>query len=157
MNNQNIQIIRLGPMRVASVSAFGYSPEAEAWMKLKIHAEPKGWLKDRNEHPVFGFSNGSSSALNDKFGYELWIKVDSEVEPEGEMRIFEFPGGPYAVLRRHVKSLEDVRKVSPWQDLEELCRNRNIKPGYHQYLEKFVSFDDRFENLILDLYYPIIY
>jgi len=53
--------------------------------------------------------------------------------------------------------MADKRKINEWHNLSEWCKNQNIKPGYHQALEKFITRDDKLKNMILDLYYPIIY
>ncbi len=157
MARQKIQIVRLAPMRVASLRAFGRYPERDAWECLMEWAGSQGLLKNRNEHPVFGFNNSRPTRANDQFGYEIWLKVGPEIEPEGPIKIIDFPGGPYAVARCGVRSLHDKKTVNGWKNLGEWCKNNSYKAGYHQALEKFVTHDDRLENLILDLFYPILY
>ena len=155
MNSHDIQIVKLEPMRAASVYAFGLSPEGEAWNKLVEWAKPKGLLNSVNEHPIFGFNNPSPLSLNSRYGYELWIKVSSEIEPYGEVRIIEFRGGPYAVTRCEALGQPYKNIPAAWQYLVDWCKINNHHLGYHQYMEKFISAGDNPDNLILDLYCPI--
>jgi DNA gyrase inhibitor GyrI len=157
MNNSNIQIVRLGPMRIACARAFGMNPEKEAWEKLITWADTKGLLIKRNEHPIFGFKNCCQSLTDLAYGFEIWIKVGSDFVPDVEWRISEFPGGSFAVTRCSIPDYRDQRKIIAWSNLAQWCENNKIKPGNLQQLEKFVRVSDDFTNLILDLYYPIIY
>lgn len=157
MQNRNIQIVRLGPMRVASIHTFGLSPEKEAWRNLAARADLKDLLKNRNEHPVFGFNNSLPSTSNPKYGYEIWIKIDPEFEPEGPVRVIDFPGGPYAVTRCMTEGIDYQGKIHNWNDLQDWCKNKHINPGYHQALEKFIDVGIELGGPVLDLYYPIIY
>jgi DNA gyrase inhibitor GyrI len=153
----NVQIVRLGPMRVASVNTFGIDPRKTAWKKLVDWDVPRGFLDRTHEHPVFGFKNSSLASGSPKYGYELWIKVGPEIKHEGELRVFEFDGGSYAVARCKIgaEAYENIKAV--WNNLSEWCKNNNYKPGCHQALEKFVTRSDTLDDFILDLYYPIIY
>jgi DNA gyrase inhibitor GyrI len=157
VTNQNIQIIQLGPMRVAIISAYGVSPEKEAWRKLIAHADLKKLIKNRNEHSVFGFSNSRPSPANSEFAYVFWVKVGLGFEPEKPLRIIDFSGGPYAVTRCLIQDADYQKRWKEWKALNDWCKNQRIGAGHHQTLEKYIRMDDEFENLILDLYYPIIY
>ncbi len=155
MNSHDIQIVNLEPMRAASVYAFGNSPEPEAWKKLVSWAKPKGFLNNIDEHPIFGFNNPNPLSENSKYGYELWIKVSFEVEPSGDIRIIEFRGGPYAVIRCEAEGQPYKNIPASWQYLVDWCRINNYKLGYHQSMEKFLTAGDDPDNLILDLFCPI--
>ena len=155
MNSHEVQIVKLEPMRAASVYAFGTGPEEEAWKKLVTWAKPKGLLDNINEYPIFGFNNPNPVSESSKYGYELWIKVTSDIEPVGEVRIIEFHGGPYAVIRCEVLA-QPANIPSAWQRLVNWCKINEHKLGYHQFLEKFVTAGDNPDELILDLHCPII-
>ncbi len=155
MNSHDVQTVKLDPMRAASVYAFGISPEKDAWQNLVAWAKPKGLLRSINEHTIFGFNNPNPLSDSSKYGYELWIKVSSEIEPDGEVRIIEFHGGPYAVIRCEALGQPYKNIPAAWQHLVEWCNINNYRPGYHQSLEKFITAGDDPDNLILDLYYPI--
>ena len=57
MSGLEVRIITLEPMRVASVHAFGASPEEKAFSKLIAWARPRGLTEDPKTHRVFGFNN----------------------------------------------------------------------------------------------------
>lgn len=99
MNELNVRIVKLEPVRVTSFHAYGEEPEEAAWKKLAAWAGPKGYLEEPEKHRIFGFNNPSPSPGSPNHGYEFLITVDPHVEPEGEMQIKEFPGGLYAVAR----------------------------------------------------------
>jgi hypothetical protein len=111
MNEFKVRLVKLEPLRVASVHGFGQSPEDEAWQKLMAWAKPKGYLDDKEHHRIFGFNNPNPSPGSPNYGYEFWMVVGPEVQPEGEVEIKEFPGGLYAVARCDVQG-------DPWR-LEE--------------------------------------
>lgn len=152
----NIQIITLGPMRVASIYAFGTDPRQESWQKLVDWAGPKGLLARKSEFPVFGFNNPGRRPGSLKYGYELWIKIGPEIEQEGNIRIVEFNGGSYAVTR-YKSARETDNALVAWGNLIRWCKENRYRPGSHQALEKFVTRVYNTEDFILDLYYPIAY
>jgi DNA gyrase inhibitor GyrI len=97
MNGIEVRIEFLEPMRVAQFQAFGRSPEAQAWARLRSWAEPLGLLKDAEAHPVFGFNNPSPSRPGEDYGYEFWIRIAPEMQVESGIESLEFSGGWYAV------------------------------------------------------------
>jgi AraC family transcriptional regulator len=151
-----VKIVKLEPMRIASVYAFGLSPEAEAWKKLTAWAKPKGLLNNIKRQQLFGFNNPNPCDECSKYGYELWIKVNSAIEPEGDIRIIDFCGGPYAVCRCEAKGDLQVKVPNAWLNITEWCHNNNHKLGYHQALENFITSADDPDTLVLDLYCPIL-
>ena len=90
MSELDVRVLNLEPMRVASVRAFGAQPEEAAWKMLAAWAGPKGLLDDPSGHPVFGFNNPNPTAGQTEYGYELWIKVGSDVTADGEIEIKAF-------------------------------------------------------------------
>jgi hypothetical protein len=92
-NSTEIRRVTLPAMRMASVHGFGQGPELRAWEKLEAWAGPKGYLDDREAHPIFGFNNPNPSPGSPNYGYEFWMKVGPEEEPEGDVRIVDFDGG----------------------------------------------------------------
>jgi hypothetical protein len=131
MSVGKIDIVRLAPMRVASAYGFGVNPEAMAWEKLVEQASPL-------------------------YGYEFWMKVDVDIQPEGDIRIGEFLGGMYAVTRCEVQG--DPEKTVPvgWHQLAEWCKENGHRLGSRHALERFHSRPDDLSGLVLDLYCPII-
>jgi DNA gyrase inhibitor GyrI len=149
MNDLDVRIVRLEPMRVLTTYGFGESPEAIAWDTLKA------WMKDNGikpeEHRFFGFNNPNPSAGSPNYGYEQWITVGPEVEPESDMKAKDFEGGLYAVTRC---KLPDIGPV--WKQLARWRESSKYTYGHHQWLEECV-WDPyaSFEEIIMDIYLPI--
>ncbi|HSN76415.1 MAG TPA: GyrI-like domain-containing protein, partial [Anaerolineae bacterium] len=99
MNTLDVKIVTLDPMRVASVLGFGPSPEVAAWEKLAAWAGPLGLLAGPDRPRIFGFNNPSPTPASPNYGYEFWIEVGPEVQPDGDVQIKQFGGGLYAVTR----------------------------------------------------------
>lgn len=152
MSKLEVRLVTLEPMRVASVYGFGESPELQAWEKLRAWAEPKGLLDDREQHRIFGFNNPNPSPASPNYGYEFWIAVGPEVEPEGEVRIGEFLGGRYAVTQ--CKGVENI--TDTWRKLAKWLVDSKYGHASHQWLEEHLSpVDASLDEMVLDLYAPI--
>lgn len=156
MNATDVQITRLEPMRVASSYGFGAHPEEQAWQMLCEWAKPLGFLDDLEAHPIFGFNNPYPTPDNPKYGYELWIKVGPGVEPAGPVRIEEFFGGTYAVMKCEVKGHPEKTVPECWQGLAQWCRENSRALGRHHALERFLTSPDDLDTLVLSLYCPIV-
>jgi DNA gyrase inhibitor GyrI len=153
MSELEVRIVKLEPMRVASAHAYSAGPEHDAWEKLIAWARPKGILGAPEMHPIFGFNNPDSSPGSPNYGYEFWIVVGPDVEPEGEIKIQEFPGGLYAVARCEVRG--DPGEVIPdaWKQLGSWVEDSEYAWASHQWLERHTVQDE--EAFSLDLYFPI--
>ncbi len=150
MDELEVKIVDLEPMIVASAYAFGKSPEEQALHNLNTWAASRGFLDDLENHPIFGFDNPPPSGPNQKYGYEFWMKVAPNTEPENNIRICYFGGGTYAVTR----CLSAFKIHETWIALFEWVTNKSCKLGTHQKLERFISGDSP-ENIVMDLYFPI--
>ena len=156
MATDDIHIVRLPALRVASAYGFGFQPEEHAWNQLVQWAQPKGLLGDFEAHPIFGFNNPYPTPESPKYGYVFWIGVDQTVEPEGTIRIEEFFGGSYAVSRCEVNGDPGGRIPAKWKTLAEWCKLNHYTMGKHPALEQFLSRPDDIEHLVLNLYCPIL-
>jgi len=78
------------------------------------------------------------------------MTVGPDVEPEGEVKVKEFPGGLYAVTR-----WEAIPNPQIWKQLVLWRENSQYKPAYHQWLEECLNPLEPPEKLIFDLYLPI--
>ena len=155
MSDLDVRIVKLEPVRVASFWSFGESPETEAWEKLTAWASARGLLDDPEEHRMFGFNNPSPSPGSPNYGYEVWIEIGPDAEPEGVERIVDFDGGLYAVTRCEVpKGQFDVIGAT-WKRLVTWREDSAYKCATHQWLEKHVRMDAPGLEFILDLYLPI--
>ena len=156
MSSLDVRIVKLEPMRVAGVWAFGESPETEAHEKLRAWAGPKGLLADPKKHRIFGFNNPNPSAGSPKYGYEVWITASRDVEPEGDVRIGDFSGGLYAVTRCDVPAGEAGSVIpATWQKLASWRKDNHHKRGTHQWLEETIPAALPGIDFVLDLYHPI--
>jgi AraC family transcriptional regulator len=158
MNELEVRIVKLEPMRVASAHAYSEGPEQDALEKLVAWAKPKGLLENPEKHRVFGFNNPDPSPGSPNYGYEFWITIDSTVgsdaEPEGEIKMKEFPGGLYAVARCEVKEpWKDIQAT--WKRLVAWRENSQYQGANHQWLEEHLGPLESSEEFVLDLYLPI--
>ena len=153
-NSSEIRIVTLPPMRMASVHGFGEEPELLAWEKLEAWAGPKGYLDDREAHPIFGFNNPNPSPGSPNYGYEYWMQVEDE-EPADDVRITDVDGGLYAVMRCPVRENPDTEIPQAWQRLVVWREGSAYRRGTHQWLEAHLAVEAPGEHFTLDLYLPI--
>ncbi|MFX1507255.1 MAG: GyrI-like domain-containing protein [Promethearchaeota archaeon] len=152
----DVRIVTLEPMRVASVQAISKSPEHEAWVEMQTWANKQGLLDDIKKHPVFGFNNPDPSPDKEEYGYEFWIKIPPEIQPEGNIKVREFKGGLYAVTTTRLIIDPEVDVIPAWKKLAEWVeKSKTYEFGSHQLLEKQINPNSPPEELILDLYCPI--
>jgi DNA gyrase inhibitor GyrI len=156
MSEFEVRIVQLPPLRVASVLGFGGQPELQSWEKLVAWAKPKGFLDRPEQHRIFGFNHPDPSPGSPNYGYEYWMVVGSEAQPEGEITIKEFLGGLYAVARCEI--LGDPYQAIPatWQKLVEWREASQYRSATHQWLEEHLETTKMQEGeFTLDLYLPI--
>jgi DNA gyrase inhibitor GyrI len=157
MSEENMRIVKLEPMRVASVLGFGQSPEFEAMEKLLAWAKPKGYLENLAQHRIFGFNNPNPSPGSPNYGYEFWMVVGPEVEPEGDVEMKEFPGGLYAVKKCVVSGNAYEIIPATWKELVIWREDSAYKSANHQWLEEHLQIDSgKGDAWALDLYLPIM-
>ena len=156
MLTDTVQIVRLEPMRVASVLGFGPEPERLSWEKLLAYARPKGWLEPPYTHRIFGFNNPSPSAGSPNYGYELWITVGPEAQPEPGVEIKDVPGGLYAVARWDGQGDPGSAIPAAWQRLVMWREQSRYHSARHQWLEESpLPAGVPGAPFLLDLYLPI--
>ena len=155
MPNIDVEIVRLEPMRVACAHVVGEDPEHDALAKLRDWAEPKGLLNDLDKNPVFGFNNPNPTECKKEYGYELWIGVDPDVEPEGEITVKDFPGGLFAVTTCKLMNDPNGNMPEVWMKLYEWVKASQYEWRKTQELEKLHDTSSTDEDLMLDLYFPI--
>lgn len=154
MNDNEVRIVRLDPLHVAASYGFGSSPEAIAWEKLNAFVVKRQLGNDGQEHRFFGFNNPSPSPGSPNYGYEQWITVSHEVEPDGDIQVKDFQGGMYAVTRARLVNIFDT-----WQQLAAWREKSHYHSGSHQWLEEAINLtpgqpiDE--QQMELDLYLPI--
>lgn len=147
-----VEIKKLEPGRYASFYGFGNQPEETAMTKLFKWCEKKNINLSDGKYQVFGFNNPNPVEGLTEYGYELWISVDKNEKPESDFRIVEFMGGTYATTI--CKGAENIFRT--WQELFEWCKENKIKFGYHQPLEKIIQNITDINNIVIELYLPVI-
>ena len=155
LNDLEVRIVKLEPMRVASFLGFGKSPEELAWEQLIAWAKPKGLLTDPGKHRLFGFNNPNPSAGSPNYGYEVWIEIDPEFDVEEDVKTFTFPGGLYAVTRCEVPKGRFNVIGETWQKLVTWREASPYRYGGHQWLEQSLPDAPPDTEFVLDLYMPI--
>lgn len=155
MNNLNVRIINLPPMRVACINGFGDSPEGMAFDKMKSWAAAHKLLE--KPYRLFGYNNPDPSAGSPNYGYDVWITVDGAVQADGEARIIDFAGGLYAVTHVEVDN-PGADIPAAWQQLVKWMEASKYHHGHHQWLEEPLGPLDGMggeQPFTLDLYLPI--
>jgi len=154
MEELQVRITRLEPMHVATVRAYGQSPELAAWDKLITWAKPKGLLDEPGDRRIFGFNNPDPSSGTPNVGYGFWITGGPAVPSDDVATVRDFPGGLYAVTRcQGAQTITDT-----WHRLATWLENSPYQLGEHQWLEGHVGpvvMPQNVEELVLDLYAPI--
>ena len=152
MSTLEVRIVQLDPMRVAAAHGFGESPEGIAFQKIEAFAASKGLLQEGKLSQTFGFNTPNPSHGSPNYGYEVWLPLDGDVEPEGDIEIKDIPGNLYAVARCH--GLNNIGEI--WSQLAMWREGSKYKHGNHQWLEHLLTpVDVPLEAYIFDLYLPI--
>ncbi|NIM49048.1 MAG: hypothetical protein GTO22_07285 [Gemmatimonadales bacterium] len=155
MAGLDVHIVDLPPMRVATTRALGNSPEDEAWEKLRAWAEPRGLLDDLQRHPVYGYNNPPPVPGRPDYGYEFWIKVDPDAEPEGDVELKDFGGGRYAVTSCRLHGDPEGSVPEVWQKLLGWVESSGHTWRHTHELEGLLNPEAPHEQILLDLYLPI--
>lgn len=152
MSEIEVRIVELEPMRMISSYGFGSQPEGIAWEKI-IAFGRKNNLIEEGEYPsTYGFDNPHPTKGSPNYGYEIWLPVDEDIQPEGDLRIVDFSGGLYAVTR--FKNLHNIGDV--WGQLIKWQEGSRYKLATHQCFEHLLEgAGGPPEGLVFDLYLPI--
>ncbi|MFB0543934.1 MAG: GyrI-like domain-containing protein [Candidatus Bathyarchaeia archaeon] len=132
-----VRIERLEAMRAAYVHVLSETPEIDAGKKIMEWAKPKGLIEEGSGARLFG-RNTFPTDNPEPHGYEFFLTVGPDVEPEGDIEIREIPSGLYAVLR--FKNLDNIRKA--WELLWRWIKESEYeeigwKKGEHGWINGF--------------------
>ena len=156
MEKQDVRIITLPAMRVASFYAFSSSPELEAMDKAVKWAKSNGLWQGSPALRIFGFNNPDPTPGSSNYGYELWLTIGPDVQPGNDVKVKDFSGGKYAVLLCDVTGDPGEIIPSAWQKLVKWMEGSHYTHGNHQWLEEHLSRSDSIDQgFVLDLYLPI--
>lgn len=156
MSTEQLQvtIVKLEPIRVACVNGYGQEPEHQAFDKMKAYVKAKGFDRDGAAHRFFGYNNPNPSPGSPNYGYDVWVTVDESVQAEEGVRIIDFPGGLYAVMRIQPTAGDDI--FQNWQKLVAWRERSKYRAAHHQWLEEHIGdLDKDFPDLVLDLFMPV--
>jgi DNA gyrase inhibitor GyrI len=143
-------------MRIARTLAFGELSETLAWNRMLAWAHKHGLLDGPGKPRFFGFDNPGPARGRAAYGYEVWLMVGPEVEPDVEIGIGigDFPGGLFAVARYKGREGKDLEKT--WDELAAWVKKSPYRPARRQWLEEVVNAPGLPQDeLILDLYLPV--
>ena len=110
---EEVRIVDLPEMRVASALGYGTEPEDQAFSILIPFAESIGLKPGDPGYRTFGFNNPNPSPGSPNYGYEVWLPVGPDIEAQEPMTIKDVPGGKYAVTR--FTGLSNIGTV--WREL----------------------------------------
>ncbi len=152
MSEIEAKVVKLEPARMLSAYGFGSEPESMAWEKIKAFGLKKSLFKPGEYPTTYGFNNPNPSQGSPNYGYEIWLPVGNEVEPEDDLRIVEFTGGLYAVTT--FKGIENIGEV--WGKLVKWREGSKYKPAHHQWLEELTTWPDISpDEYVFNLYLPM--
>ncbi len=145
----DIKIIEMEEMRVASFHVMGESPEIKVIKKMQEWARPKNLISD-GKYPVFGFDNPHPEPGMKEYGYELWLVLDEGVEAEN-VEVKQIPATRYAML--HSEGFDNIG--SNWRKLVAWVKNSEYEPACGQCLEGHILGSSEIGDFALNLYMPI--
>jgi AraC family transcriptional regulator len=156
MDDQEVKIVTLPAMRVVSFYAYSTTPELDAWGKLVRWAKAHGCWQELPTTRVFGLDNPSQTEGSPNHGYEFWLTVSPDVQPDEKIKIKEFSGGLFGVLHCEVNA--DPWDIIPaaWHKLVKWLESSHYQEGNNPCLEEHLTrFDTNDHGFSLDLYLPI--
>ena len=151
---EDVRIVDLPDMRVASALGFGTEPEDQAFSILIAFAKRIGLEPGSPSYRTFGFDNPSPSLGSPNYGYEVWLPVGPDVEAEEPITIKEIPGSKYAVTR--FTGLSNIGRV--WGELVAWFEDSSYTrpPNWGKCLEEVINpAETDPEKLTFDLYLQI--
>jgi len=153
MDKPEVRIVRLEPMRVASFYGYSETPENDAHQQCTGWLQEMGWYHQPDAYRSFGFNNPDPTPGSPKYGYEIWIPIDPDLDVGENIETKEVPGGLYGVTA--CNSLKTIGK--DWKQLMAWRETSKYKPGSHQCLEELLTkSSQKEEDFQFDLYIPII-
>ncbi len=156
MKDQEIRIVDLPAMQVASFYSYSETPEHDGWAKVIKWAKSRGTWREAPALRIFGFDNPSSSEGSPNRGYEFWVTIGPEVQPDPDTMVKEFSGGKYAILRCDVTGNPFEVIPATWAKLISWCEASHYSIGNHQCVEEHLTRNETNDDyFVLDLYLPI--
>lgn len=151
---ENIEIVELPELTVASCHIVGNSPECRSRDLLIEWAKNEGLPYEIDKIKFYGFDNPDFSApvnFGKERGYEQWLTVNGNINSNDKIKIKKFNGGLYA---GYETTVGDVR--NSWHKLIKWVETSRYKIDDRQCLEEAVKWDfENEENIRLKILIPI--
>jgi DNA gyrase inhibitor GyrI len=160
----NVQFIKLPDLHVASALGYGHQPETQAWQKLTAWMRAHRMMEDLSNLRFFGFNNPNPSAGSPNYGYEQWVTISIDIEPEEGIKVLDVPCGFYATLECPLTTIGETwgelvnwqagskYRIAPGQCLEE-CLTPEILIGAPEGIPMTI---ENVGNTRFRLYLPLI-
>ncbi len=154
MSEITVRIVRLEPLRVACVNGFGAYPESAAWTKLWAWASSHNLVENYKSRRYFGYNNPNPTPGSPNYGYDQWMTVEPGVTSEGEVKVFDFPGGLFAVTRTRLDHIgENWMRLVAWVESSRYIATNAI--CLEECLTPAAALEGKDEEMELDLYLPV--
>jgi effector-binding domain-containing protein len=131
MNQLDVKIVTLPPMRVVSFYGFGTTPEDQAHQLANEWLEKNG-LNQEDKYRHFGFNNPDPTHGSPNYGYEIWIAPNQDFTSTPEDKIIQFDGGLYATT--YCPGLDVIGQI--WHQLVSWRDTSGYFHSNHQWLEE---------------------
>jgi AraC family transcriptional regulator len=166
VDTTELQIVHIGPMRVAYFSCVGRRPEGRAWETLLAWADRQALLVPGAQPRFFGFNNPPPSDESAIYGFEVWMTVGDAAEGDELVRITQVQGGAYVAMGATPEELETgawerfESLLAPWlrENWYEQDRTRQWLQEHIPNLDRLAEFpdlEDKARWVALNLFMPI--
>lgn len=112
----NVRIVRLPAMHVASYRAISATPEEDCSRVFNAFVLEHA-LHKRDGYRFFGFNNPSPTAADPVYGYEMWVTVPADFDVPAPLQKKHVCGGLYASISTQMNEIGER-----WQRLAQWCR-----------------------------------
>jgi DNA-binding transcriptional MerR regulator/DNA gyrase inhibitor GyrI len=113
----NVRIVKLPAMTVASYRAESKTPEADC-SKVFNKFVLDNSLHKRDGYRFFGFNNPSPTEGNPVYGYEMWVTIPDDFAVLEPLIKKQFNGGLYASISTQMNEIGER-----WRMLNEWCKS----------------------------------
>lgn len=162
LENLQVRIVKLSPMRIACYRAISKTPEDDCAKVMNEFIGKHGLSEKDYGFRHFGFNNPDPVAGSDIYGYEMWVSIPKGLEVNEPLWEGQMLGGLYASIPTYMSSIfENWQKLHKWVG-ESDSYEAEFKPEQgRQWLEENINFEHfydesvHFETKQLDLLLPI--
>jgi len=160
MNKQDVRIIQLPAMKVASFRVISETPEDDVSLLTDTFIKKHNLVSFRH----FGFNNPCPKEGTSEYGYEMWVTVDKDY-PNVTMKTYK--GGLYASVSTYMPDIghrwnELAKYIHEGNEYDIDCTEEDqYGVAEHQWLEECTNYSRNFDPNIpfaekqLDLLLPI--